>query len=384
MTTATRFFLLQVLALALAIFFGALVGSGILLIIHKNPLEVYALMVRFNLTRADSIASILFKSTPLILSGLAVALSFRANLFNIGAEGQYYVGAILAAYVGFAVTGLPRIVHLPLVLLAGIAGGMAWAVLPILLKLKRGAHEVITTIMMNAIAGALVLYLLEPGLLRDPAQAGTPRVRTPDILPTARIPSLRPLLESIGLQIPGYSSLNWLLPIGIVLCVFFAYLLRRWRFGFEVRAVAQNPDAAEAAGISAPRVQFLMFMLSAGVAGLIGLSDVLGFFGYFDIDFPKGYGFLGISIALLAKNNPLGVVAAALFIAFLDRGAQGIQVFVGAPREVITILQGVIILAIVVGHELLSRYIRAQRKREAQAAPIRPAAAPAGAGGGGA
>jgi len=117
------------------------------------------------------------------------------------------------------------------------------------------------------------------------------------------------------------------------------------------------------------------------VAGLVGLSDVLGYFGYYDIDFPKGYGFLGISIALLAKNNPIGVIAAALFFAFLDRGAQGIQVFAGAPREVITILQGLIILAIVVGYELLTRYIRAQRKREAQATPpLQPAAAPAGAG----
>ncbi|MGH2626103.1 MAG: ABC transporter permease, partial [Anaerolineales bacterium] len=117
-------------------------------------------------------------------------------------------------------------------------------------------------------------------------------------------------------------------------------------------------------------------------AGLVGLSDILAFFGYFDIDFPKGYGFLGISIALLAKNNPLGVVAAALFIAFLDRGAQGVQVFAGAPREVITILQGLIILAIVVGYELLGRYIRVQRKREAQISPpLAPALAVTGEGG---
>jgi simple sugar transport system permease protein len=379
-----RFLLLQVAALGLAILFGALVGSAILLAIHKNPLDVYLLMVRFNLTRADSIAAILYRSTPLILAGLATALAFRAQLFNIGVEGQYYVGAIAAAYVGFTVRGLPSVIHLPLVIAAGALAGMIWALLPIVLKLRRGAHEVITTIMMNAIAGALVLYLLEPGLLRDPAQAGTPRVRTPDILPTAQIPLLQPLLHALGLNIPESSRLNWFLPLGIALCVFFWWLLARWRLGYEVRAVAQNPDAAEAAGISTPRVQFLMFLTSGAVAGLVGLSDTLGFFGYFDIDFAKGYGFLGISIALLAKNNPLGVIAAAFFFAFLDRGSQGVQVFAGAPREVITILQGLIVLAIVVGYALLTRYIRAQRKREAQVAPpVQPAVAAAGAGEGG-
>src|SRR3989304_4587885 len=317
MSSGARVFLLQIVALLLAILFGALIGSAILLAIHKNPLEVYGLMVRFNLTRADSIGSILYKSTPLILAGLAPALSFRVNLFNIGVEGQYYIGAIAAAYVGFAVTGLPRAIHLPLVLLVGVAGGMLWALLPIVLKLRRGAHEVITTIMMNAIAGAPVL----------------------------RTPSLLPLIHLLGLRVPESSRLNWLLLIGVALCVLFWWILGRWRFGYEVRAVAQNPDAAEAAGIGNQRIMFLMFILSGGGGGPGGVSDVLGGFGSSDLDFPKGYGFLGISIALLAKNNPIGVIVAALFFAFLDRGAQGIQVFAGAPREGITLLPGLVILA---------------------------------------
>ncbi|MBI2122966.1 MAG: ABC transporter permease, partial [Armatimonadetes bacterium] len=162
---------------------------------------------------------------------------------------------------------------------------------------------------------------------------------------------------------------------GLVLCVLFTVLLSRTRFGYEVRAVAFNPQAAEAAGIPNARIQFLMFMLSGGVAGLAGLSDVLGFFGYLDIDFPKGLGFLGISIALLAKNNPLGVVLAALLFGFLDRGALGVQFFARVPKEVIVILQALIILAIVVAYELVTRYIRMQRKREAE----RPATAPAAA-----
>ncbi|MDR5683910.1 MAG: ABC transporter permease [Armatimonadota bacterium] len=361
---SARLWLLQLSTPLLAILFGALVSSAIILAIGKNPLDVYTLMIRFNVTRADSIASILFKTTPLILAGLAVALSFRAALWNIGVEGQYYIGALCAAVVAFGVKGLPAVVHLPLTMAAAVIGGMAWALVPIALKLRRGAHEVITTIMMNHIAAATILYFLTD-VLRDPTQVGTPRVRTPIFEPTARIPSMRGVLDAIGFQIPGYSSLNWLLPVGVALAIALYLLLSRTRFGYEVRAMALNPDAAEAGGIRIGRVQFTMFMLSGAVAGLVGLNDVLGFFGYLDIDFPKGLGFLGISIALLAKNNPLGVIPSALLIAFLDRGAQGVQVFAGVPREVITILQAVIILAIVVAYELLTRYVRNVRKREA-------------------
>jgi simple sugar transport system permease protein len=173
-------------------------------------------------------------------------------------------------------------------------------------------------------------------------------------------------LGFFGLGIPEHSALNWFLPLGVLLCAAAAYWLARTRFGFEVRAVAMNPLAAEAAGIRISRVQLLMFLASGAVAGLVGLSDVLGFFGYFDIDFPKGLGFLGISVALLAKNNPVGIIPAALLFGLLDRGAQGVQVFAGIPREVITILQAIIILAIVVAYELLTRYVRQQRKHEAE------------------
>ncbi len=380
MSARARLLLIQLLAPFLAIGFGALVASGIILAIGQNPIDVYALMLRFSLTRADSVAAILFRTTPLIFAGLAVALSFRANLWNIGVEGQYYVGTFAAALVAFGVRGLPAVIHLPLAVLAGMVGGLLWAVVPIALKLRRGAHEVITTIMMNYIAQAVVLYLLAD-VFRDPAQAGTPRVRTPEFVSSARIPLLRPLLALFGLGIPEHSALNWFLPAGVLLCAAAAFWLARTRFGFEVRAVALNPLAAEAAGIRMHRVQLLMFLASGAVAGLIGLSDALGFFGYFDIDFPKGLGFLGISVALLAKNNPIGIIPAAFLFAFLDRGAQGVQVFVGIPREVITILQGIIILAIVVAYELLTRYVRHQRKREAERVVAAPAPAPAVGGG---
>jgi len=373
----TRILLLQVLAPVFAIGFGAAVASLIILAIGKDPLAVYAVMIRFGLTRSDSLISILYKATPLIFAGLAVAVSFRAMVWNIGVEGQYYIGAFCAAYVGFAVRGLPAIIHLPLALLAAIGGGVAWALVPIVLKLRRGAHEVITTIMMNYIAAALLLYLIAD-VFRDPSQIGTPRVRTPEFPDSGRVPSLAPLAHLLGLQIPGLDRLNWLLPAAVLLCVLLTFLFGRTRFGYEVRAVALNPAAAEAAGIPNQRVQFLMFLLSGGLAGLVGLNDTLGFFGFLDIDFPKGLGFLGISVALVARNNPLGIILAALLFGFLDRGAQGLDFFSQVPKEVIFILQAVIILSIVVAYELVTRYIRIQRKHEAE----RPAVAPAPAGGG--
>ncbi|HLA25482.1 MAG TPA: ABC transporter permease [bacterium] len=360
-----RLLLLQIATPVLAIAFGMFISSIIILAIGRNPLEVFGVMVRFSLTRTDSLFSILFKSTPLIFAGLAVAMSFRVNLFNIGVEGQYYIGAFCAAFVGFSLRGLPAVVHLPLALLAAMAGGMLWALLPIVLKLRRGAHEVITTIMMNYIASALILYLIAD-VFRDPAQAGTPRVRTPDVALAARVPSLGPLFGNFGFTGSDVQKLNGLLLLGVLFCIILAYALARTRFGYEVRAVAANPFAAEAAGIPNRRVEFGMFMLSAGIAGLIGLNDILGFFGYLDIDFPKGLGFLGISVALVAKNNPLGVVLAALLFGFLDRGAQGVQFFARVPKETIVIMQAIIILAIVVAYELLTRYIRTQRKREAE------------------
>jgi simple sugar transport system permease protein len=372
-----RLLALQIATPLLAILFGMLIASAIILVIGRNPLDVYGVMARFSLTRTDSLFSILFKATPLMFAGLAVAISFKAGLFNIGVEGQYYVGAFCAALVGFSLKGLPMVVHLPLALLAAMVGAMAWALVPILLKLRRGAHEVITTIMMNYIASALLLYLIND-VFRDPAQVGTPRVRTPDVALSARIPSLGPLLARVGLHGSDVEKVNLLLVGGILLAVVLTYFLSRTRFGYEVRAVSFNPLAAEAAGIPNARTRFEMFMLSAAIAGLAGLNDILGFFGYLDIDFPKGLGFLGISVALLAKNNPLGVILAALLFGFLDRGAAGVQFFAQVPKETIVILQAIIILAIVVAYELLTRYVRTQRKREAEL--VAPVAVPAGAG----
>lgn len=344
-----------------AVFAGGLIASAIILAIHENPLKVFALMAAFNM-QPSSVASILTSATPLIFAGLATAIGFRVNVFNIGVEGQYYVGAFAASLAAFGLRGLPAPLHLALIVAAAMLGGLLWVWVPAALRRRRGAHEVITTIMMNYIAFNIVLYLL--GLVRDRNLGGTARIRTPLFPPSAQMPRLAPWLNALGASIPGYSTLNWFLVIALASAVLVWFWLRRSRFGYEVRAAALNAPAAEAAGINVAQIQFAMFLLSGAAAGLVGLSDLLARTGYFDIDFPKGLGFLGISVALLARNDPLGVIPAALLFGYLDRGAEGIQAFASVPREVITILEAVIILAIVVAYEIMGRYVRALRKQE--------------------
>ena len=366
--TAKRLALLERFSPVLAVLAAMAVASIALIIIGKNPLTVYATMFYFAFGRMDSIANILYKATPLIFAGIACAIGFRVGLFNIGVEGQYLIGVLCAACVGFAVKGLPVYIHLPLTILAGAAGGALWALVPIWLKLKRGVHEVITTIMLNHTAFLFVQYLVAGPLMdktqvMGPGGAGSPRVRMPALLPTARMPDLHGALAKIGINFPG-GSVNWFLILALLAAVGLWYLLWKTPFGLELRAVGHNPKAAETAGIRSNAVIFRTFLLSGAVAGLAGLSDLLGYFGYLDIDFPRGFGFTGIAVALVGRNGAVGIVLASVLFGFLSRGGMGIQIIERVPMETYYILQGLIILCIVMASEVIRRYARAQQKKE--------------------
>jgi len=357
-----------------AIVFAGLIGSVVIAMAGKSPLAVYKTMVLFSLTRFDSIALILFRCTPLLISAIAVSIGFRANLFNIGVEGQYFIGSFCAAWVGFSLRGLPAIIHLPLAACAAMLGGVIWALVPALLRVRRGAHEVITTIMMNSVAFSMVHWLIYVFL--DVEQTTVPgmgsvRMRTPLVLATAKMPTmhslLNPLLAPLGLEVPRHVYLNYFFPAAIALAFLVNYFIHRTPLGLEIRAVGHNPDAAETQGIDPNSVRLKAFLLSAAVAGLVGLSDLLTYFGYLDIDFPKGYGFTGIAVALLGKNNPVGMILSAFLMSFLRRGAEGAQVLEGVPMDTAAILEGVMILAIVVASSVFTRYARAWQKREARA-----------------
>lgn len=250
---------LKILAPFIAIFLAAFFSSFVILTINKSPLEVFYTMFKFSFRRLDSIAIILYNSTPLIFSGLAVAIAFRMGLFNIGVEGQYLIGTFLAAFVGFSLEGLPPFIHIPLLILSGMLGGMIWAYLPIYLKIRKGVHEVISTIMLNYIAYSLIHYLISE-IFIDRSQKLL--IRTPKLAPSALMPKLHGVLALFGIELPKHVYLNWFFVIAVLLAIAIYYIVYYTPFGFELRAVGQNPEASRTAGIDKEKVFYKGFLLS--------------------------------------------------------------------------------------------------------------------------
>lgn len=275
-------------------------------------------------------------ATPYIFTGLAVALGFRCGLFNIGAEGQYFVGGLASVFVGYAVSGLPWFIHLPLAVAAGFLGGAAYAAIAGFLKARTGAHEVINTIMLNYIAFRLADYLLQVG--GPMARPGDNRPVSPEVLPTAYLPQFFP--DSLSLRI----NAGLILAVVVVWLVWF--LLFKTNLGFEIRTVGANPRAARTAGINVERNFITAMGLSGGLAGLAGAHDILGVTRYMPNAFSAGYGFDAIALALLGKSHPVGVLLASLLFGMLRAGAQRMQGFAAVPIDIISVLQGLIIVFI--------------------------------------
>ncbi|MGD1996479.1 MAG: BMP family ABC transporter substrate-binding protein [Anaerolineae bacterium] len=276
-------------------------------------------------------------STPYIFAGLAVALGFRCGLFNIGAEGQYFIGGIASVFIGYSLKGLPWFVHLPLAVAAGMAGGALWAGIAGYLKAKTGAHEVINTIMLNYIAYRLADYLLQRG--GPMARPGEYRPVSPEIETSAYLPQFFPGDPSIRLNV---GLLLAFVAVGVVY-----WLLFKTTVGFEIRAVGANPRASRTAGISVARNFVLAMALSGALAGLAGAHDILGVLHFMPNAFFAGYGFDSIALALLGKSHPVGVLLASLLFGFLRAGAQRMQAPpASVPIDIISILQALIIILI--------------------------------------
>jgi ABC-type uncharacterized transport system permease subunit len=268
-------------------------------------------------------------STPYILAGLAVAIGFRCGLFNIGAEGQYFMGALGAAFIGYSVTGLPWFIHMPLALLGGALAGAFWGAIPGYLKARFGAHEVVNTIMMNWIA-----FRLSDWLLNGPMKSVGYRPVTPNVAVTAEIPRF----------FPEPLRFNWGFPLALAIAVLVGWFLFRTTLGFEVRAVGANPDAAKYSGMSVMRNFVLVMTLSGALAGLAGSVQVLGVDHWVGQGFSAGYGFDSIALALLGKSHPLGVVLSALLFGILRGGATSMQSLARIPIHIVSVIQGVIII----------------------------------------
>jgi general nucleoside transport system permease protein len=317
----------QTVSVAYSSLFNGAIGNPAQIIQALQSGDGLAIRRAFN-----PILESLVTSTPYIFAGLAVALGFRAGVFNIGAEGQIFVGAMFGTFVGYSFTGLPAIIHLPLTLLAGFLGGAIWGFIPGWLKAKTGGHEVINTIMLNYIAFRLSDYML-----RGPMQ------RPDSFNPVS------PMLEQSA-WLPRFFADPIRFHLGFFIALLFAwlvyYLLFKTTIGFDLRTVGANPNAAKYAGMNVSRNIMLAMALSGGLAGLAGINEVAGVNRFLAAAFSSGYGFDSIALALLGKNHPLGVVLAALLFGTLRTGATRMQVVAGIPVDIISILQAVILMFI--------------------------------------
>jgi len=268
-------------------------------------------------------------TTPYIFAGLAVALGFRAGLFNIGAEGQLFVGGLASVYVGYAVEGLPWIIHLPLALLAGILAGGLWGAIPGYLKARTGAHEVINTIMMNYIAFRLADFLLQGPMARPDNLPITKQ-----ILPSATLPAL----------LPSPVRIHWGFILALGMALFVYWFLWRTTIGMEIRMVGANSSAARYAGVRIAPILVLTMAMSGALAGLAGASQVLGVDHRMIRAFSSGYGFDSIALALLGNSHPAGVVLASLLFGFMRGGAARMQSIADVPVELIRVIQGIVII----------------------------------------
>ena len=274
----------------------------------------------------------IISTTPLIFTGLAVALAFRVGLFNIGAEGQLYIGALFAVIVGFSIVGVPWFIHLPLAIGAGFVGGALWGFIPGILKARTGAHEVIVTIMLNYVAYSLIGWSLFTELVQ---REGRSDAISKIVEPTA---ALVPILTGL--------RANWGIVIALAAAVAVWWLLFRSTKGFEWRAVGFNPRAARYAGMSIAWSTVTSMLISGGLAGLAGAVVLLGGSGTLSPGFSPGYGFDGIVVALVGNTRPLGVVGAAFLFGALRAGATPMQAATGTPRDLVVIIQALVILFI--------------------------------------
>ncbi len=309
-----------------------LLGAGLIWVSGASVAEAYLGLFEGMLGSRRALVETCVASIPYVLAGLSVALGFHAGLFNIGAEGQFYIGALGAAVTGYMVVGLPGWLHLPLALGAGILGGALWGAIPGILKARFGAHEVINTIMMNYIAVKMVDYLVKQ-VFRDPSATID---RTPYVLTGAQLPLL------LG---PDYRLHAGLL-IALAAVGLTTWLLFHTTVGFSIRTVGANASAARYAGMRVSGLIALTMALAGGLAGVAGTGEVLGLNYTLPAAFSSGYGFDAIAVALLAKSHPIGIVPAAFLWGGLRNGAGLMQVRSGISIDLIYVVQALVIVCI--------------------------------------
>ena len=340
----------------LAILTAVVLGGIIIVLVGGNPFLAYAGLLQGSFGSIRALSETSVWATPYILAGLGVALAFKGGLFNIGGEGQLALGAVAAALVGYALPSwlgfdLPKIIHLPLAVIVGMAAGALWAGIVGFLKAYTGGNEVINTIMMNYIALNTISFLLN-GPMKDRSPNNV-IARTPLIEESARMPVIFD-----GLRV------HWGFVLALLAAFLVWWMLNKTTLGFEIRTVGLNPDAAKYAGINVKRIITLTMALSGMLAGMAGALEVTGLNYRHELGYSVGYGFDAIAIALLGKSHPLGVVLAAILFGGMRNGATRMQFLTQLPIDLISMLQALILLF--VAADAIIRYIyriRAQGER---------------------
>ncbi len=363
----------QGLALLAAFAIAIAVGSLIIILYGESPLTVYGAMLEFAFKDVTSVGTVLAIATPLIFAALAVSVCFKAGLFNIGVEGQFLVGMVTASWAALTFDFMPGVSHLFMVLLFAALGGMVYAAIPGILKVTTGAHEVVTTIMMNGIAVSIVAYALNGPLKFTKAPPGqNVDLRTDIFEKSALVPDIG---HFFGVNTSA--QLSWLFPMAIVASVLVWFLFRRMRLGYEARAVGSSAGSARAGGIAIGAVQIKLFLISGALAGFIGMQQVLVERGALVQNYEAQLGFTGIAVAFLGQNNPIGIVFAAILWAILSRGETALQIETDVPREFVIILQGILIFCVVVVYQIAKRRLaRRELQRAGAEVGLRDTAAP--------
>jgi ABC-type uncharacterized transport system permease subunit len=323
---------LEVAGIAAAVVIALLCGFIVILLTSKEPFAAISALLVDPLANAFNIGTILNKAVPLILTGLAISVVFQTGVFSMGGEGQLYVGAFVGSLVAVYVPALSPWIHLPLILVFAIAGGALFGAIPGVLKAYLNANEIVTTLMLNFVAILTTSYLVND-VFKDPASGGYARMSyiKADLL--------------LGKFIPGFSAHAGVL-IALAAVVFVFVLLYKTSIGYELRLVGKNSHFARYGGVNIGKVVIYSIMISGGLAGLAGIVEILGIHNTYKDNFSAGLGFDGIIIALLARNHPIGVLVAALFYAYLQVGAQTMQVGSDMPREVAVIIQVMLVLLV--------------------------------------
>ncbi|MDU4861924.1 MAG: ABC transporter permease [Terrisporobacter othiniensis] len=336
----------------LSILLGLLVGAIVLIISGNSPIEAYGAMIEGIIGKPKYIAWTIIKATPYILTGLSIAFAFKTGLFNIGAEGQFIIGALVATVVGYSIN-LPAIIHIPLtIILAGLAGGL-WGSIAGFLKSKFGINEVIATIMLNWIAFYLSNFMISSSFISVPNSEASVNIQDS---------------ASIGIDwlkglVGPATSVNWGIIISIVLVLVIWFILTKTTLGFELRAVGHNKDAAEYAGIDVGKSILKSMAIAGLLAGVAGAIQVMGVTHNITVlAAQEGYGFDGIAVALIANSNPIGVIFSGLLFGAFKYGGIKMQ-SVGAPSEVINIVIGSIVFFIALSNGLRMLYIKMKQKK---------------------